>query len=204
MVVELDTLLTEIEQDDRLAVVVFRNRRRPGLLPSPISNITADSAPYGRAAGGAHPRSTTGANVADQARQIAGGDDQRSAGQSSRCGQRVRPRHRYPISPVGRRGRAGGSSRSGSPSCPGGGPSTRLPGIVGRGAGVSRSCSVGEDLRRGTRRAVRIRPTAPVADAEFVGFVNAFAERVLAFRPARACRHQALRQRLRRFPPTTR
>src|SRR5258707_13639211 len=44
MAVELDALLTEIEQDDRLAVVVFDSADRENFLAH--FDITADHAPY--------------------------------------------------------------------------------------------------------------------------------------------------------------
>jgi enoyl-CoA hydratase/carnithine racemase len=77
MAVELDALLTEIEQDDRLAVVVFDSADREYFLAHFRHHGRSRS--VRRVAGGAHPVPPLGER-ADQAQQVAGGDDQRSAG----------------------------------------------------------------------------------------------------------------------------
>src|SRR6202023_2176640 len=174
MAVELDALLTEIEQDDRLAVVVFDSADRDYFLAH--FDITADRAPYD-----ALPAAPTPfhhwANVLI----------------------RLSRSRAVPISGVRGRARGGGSefalatdirfaSREravlgqfevGFAAVPGGGPSTRLPGIVGRGRAFEILLG-GEDFDgEWAERYGYVNRALP--DAEFVKFVDAFAERVSRF-----------------------
>src|SRR6266446_6038136 len=72
-----------------------------------------------------------------------------------------------------------GQFEVGFAAVPGGGPSTRLPGIVGRGRAFA--MLVGGDDFDGERAERYGYVNRAVPDAEFVGFVNAFAERVSRF-----------------------
>jgi hypothetical protein len=114
---------------------------------------------------------------ADQTKQVSGGDDQRPSGQSSRCGQRVRPRHRHPLrqSGAGRAGAIRGWVRR---------RAWRRP--IDSFAGDGRSGRAFEILLGGedfdgdlAERYGYVNRAVP--DTEFVGFVNAFAKRVSRF-----------------------
>src|SRR5712691_10482690 len=72
-----------------------------------------------------------------------------------------------------------GQFEVGFAAVPGGGPSTRLPGMVGRGRAFEILLG-GEDFDGGLAERYGYVNRA-VPDAEFVGFVNAFAERVSRF-----------------------
>ncbi len=72
-----------------------------------------------------------------------------------------------------------GQFEVGFAAVPGGGPSTRLPGIVGRGRAFEILLG-GEDFDGELAERYGYVNRA-VPDAEFVGFVNAFAERVSRF-----------------------
>ena len=95
MIVALHDLLTEIEQDNRVAVVVF-DSADPDFFLAHYDIARGRSVRLRRVAGGAHPLPPLG-GLPHPAGQVSGGDDQRSAGQGSRRGQRVRPRHRHPV-----------------------------------------------------------------------------------------------------------
>ncbi len=127
-------------------------QRRPGLLPRPFRHHGRPRS-VRRVAGGAHPVPPLGER-ADQAQQVTGGDDQRSAGQGSRCGQRVCPRNRHPV-------RQSGASRAGAVRGrvrrrARGRPLDPPAGHRWSRAGV-RDPARWRGLRRGTRGAVRIR-----------------------------------------------
>jgi enoyl-CoA hydratase/carnithine racemase len=72
-----------------------------------------------------------------------------------------------------------GQFEVGFAAVPGGGPSTRLPGMVGRGRAFEILLG-GEDFDGGLAERYGYVNRA-VPDVEFVGFVNAFAERVSRF-----------------------
>ena len=128
MAVELDALLTEIEQDDRLAVVVFDSADRDYFLAH--FDITADRAPYDALPAAPTPfhhwanvlirlsRSRAVTISALRARA-------RGAGSEFALATDIRfaSQERAVL----------GQFEVGFAAVPGGGPSTRLPGIVGRG-----------------------------------------------------------------------
>jgi enoyl-CoA hydratase/carnithine racemase len=174
MVVELDTLLTEIEQDDRLAVVVFDSADQDYFLAH--FDITADSAPYD-----ALPAARTPfhhwANVLIRLSRLRAVTISALRGRARGAGSefalatdiRFASRERAVL----------GQFEVGFTVVPGGGPSTRLPGIVGRGRAFEILLG-GEDFDGELAERYGYVNRA-VADAEFVGFVNAFAERVSRF-----------------------
>lgn len=174
MAVELDALLTEIEQDDRLAVVVFDSADRDYFLAH--FDITADRAPYD-----ALPAARTPfhhwANVLirlSRSRAVtisALRGRARGAGSEFALATDIRfaSRERAVL----------GQFEVGFAAVPGGGPSTRLPGIVGRGRAFEILLG-GEDFDGELAERYGYVNRA-VPDAEFVEFVNAFAERVSRF-----------------------
>ena len=91
-----------------------------------------------------------------------------------------------------------GQFEVGFAAVPGGGPSTRLPGMVGRGRAFEILLG-GEDFDGGLAERYGYVNRA-VPDAEFVGFVKAFAERVS--RLTYSCwPTSSASSTLRRFPP---
>jgi len=174
MAVELDALLTEIEQDDRLAVVVFDSADRDYFLAH--FDITADRAPYD-----ALPAAPTPfhhwANVLirlSKSRAVtisALRGRARGAGSEFALATDIRfaSQERAVL----------GQFEVGFAAVPGGGPSTRLPGIVGRGRAFEILLG-GEDFDGELAERYGYVNRA-IPDAEFVEFVNAFAERVSRF-----------------------
>jgi enoyl-CoA hydratase/carnithine racemase len=174
MAVELDALLTEIEQDDRPAVVVFDSADRDYFLAH--FDITADRAPYD-----ALPAAPTPfhhwANVLirlSRSRAVtisALRGRARGAGSEFALATDIRfaSQERAVL----------GQFEVGFAAVPGGGPSTRLPGIVGRGRAFEILLG-GEDFDGELAERYGYVNRA-IPDAEFVEFVNAFAERVSRF-----------------------
>jgi enoyl-CoA hydratase/carnithine racemase len=174
MIVELDALLTEIEQDNLVAVVVFDSADPDFFLAH--YDIAADQSAFD-----ALPAARTPfhhwANVL------------------------IRLSRSRAVTITGLRGRARGAGSEfvlatdirfasleravlgqfevGFAAVPGGGPSTRLPGIVGRGRALEIVLG-GEDFDGALAERYGYVNRA-VPDSEFVGFVNAFAERVSRF-----------------------
>jgi len=164
----------KIEQDNRVAVVVFDSADPDFFLAHyDIAAISPRSTRCRRRA----PPSTTG-GLPHPAEQVFGGDDHRSAGQGSRCGAASSPSPPTSASPVGKRAVLG-QFEVGFAAVPGGGPSTRLPGIVGRGRAFEILLG-GEDFDGELAERYGYVNRA-VPDAQFVEFVNAFAERVSRF-----------------------
>jgi enoyl-CoA hydratase/carnithine racemase len=174
MAVELDALLTEIEQDDRLAVVVFDSADRDYFLAH--FDITADRTPYD-----ALPAARTPfhhwANVLirlSRSRAVtisALRGRARGAGSEFALATDIRfaSRERAVL----------GQFEVGFAAVPGGGPSSRLPGIVGRGRAFEILLG-GEDFDGELAERYGYVNRA-VPDAEFVEFIDAFAERVSHF-----------------------
>jgi len=174
MTVELDSLLTEIDQDDRVAVVVFDSADPDFFLAH--YDIAADQSAFD-----ALPAARTPfhhwANVLIRPRPVTSGDDRRSAGRARGAGSEFAHRHRHPIRQSGA-GRAGAVRGRVLRPCPG------RP--LDPSAGHRRSRAGVRDPARGddfdgelAERYGYVNRAVP--DAEFVGFVNAFAERVFAF-----------------------
>src|SRR3982074_1333543 len=169
MAVELDALLTEIEQDDRLAVVVFDSADRDYFLAH--FDITAD-----KSALDALPAARTPfhhwANLLirlSRSRAVTIGAIRgraRGAGSEFVLATDIRfaSRERAVL----------GQFEVGFAAVPGGGPSTRLPGMVGRGRAFEILLG-GEDFDGGIAERYGYGNRA-VPDAEFVGYVNAYAE----------------------------
>src|ERR1700716_3278590 len=94
MIVALHELLTEIEQDNRVADVVFDSADPDFFLAH--YDIAADQSAFDALPAAPTPFPPLG-GLPHPAGQVSGGDDHRSARQGSRCGERVRPRHRHPL-----------------------------------------------------------------------------------------------------------
>ena len=174
MAVELDALLTEIEQDDRLAVVVFDSADRDYFLAH--FDITADRTPYD-----ALPAARTPfhhwANVLTRLSRSRAVTISALRGRARGAGSefalatdiRFASRERAVL----------GQFEVGFAAVPGGGPSNRLPGIVGRGRAFEILLG-GEDFDGELAERYGYVNRA-VPDAEFVEFIDAFAERVSHF-----------------------
>jgi enoyl-CoA hydratase/carnithine racemase len=174
MIVALQDLLTEIEQDDRVAVVVFDSADPDFFLAhydiaadqSAFDALPAAPTPFHHWAGllirlGKSPAVTITA-LRGRAR---------GAGSEFALATDIRfaSRERAVV----------GQFEVGFAAVPGGGPSTRLPGIVGRGRAFEILLG-GQDFDGELAERYGYVNRA-VPDAEFVGFVDAFAERVSRF-----------------------
>src|ERR1700722_15808919 len=174
MAVELDALLTEIEQNDRLGGVVFDSADRDYFLAH--FDITADRAPYD-----ALPTARTPfhhwANVLIRLSRSRAVTISALRGRARGAGSELALATDIRFASRGRAVR--GQFEVGFAAVPGGGPSTRLPGIVGRGRAFEILLG-GEDFDGELAERYGY-VTRAVPDAEFVGFVNTFAERVSRF-----------------------
>src|ERR1700682_290039 len=174
MIVALHELLTTIEQDNRVAVVVFDSADPEFFMahydltsdPSPLDALPAAPTPLHH--GGqllirvAKSRAVTIPALRGRAR---GTGSEFALATDIRFASRERA--------------VLGQFEVGFAAVPGGGPSTRLPGMVGRGRAFEILLG-GEDFDgRLAERYGYVNRAVP--DAEFVGFVNAFAERVSRF-----------------------
>lgn len=176
MIVALHELLTEIEQDYRVAVVVFDSADPDFFLAhydiaadqSAFDPLPAAPTPFHHWADFLIRLAKSPAVTITALRGRA-----RGAGSEFALATDIRfaSRERAVL----------GQFEVGFAAAPGGGPSTRLPGIVGRGRAFEILLG-GEDF--GGELAERYGyVNRAVPDAEFVGFVNAFAERVSRFDP---------------------
>jgi len=174
MIVALHDLLAEIEQDNQVAVVVFDSADADFFLAhydiaadqSAFNALPAARTPFHHWANLLIRLSRSRAVTISALRGRA-----RGAGSEFVLATDIRfaSRERAVL----------GQFEVGFAAVPGGGPSTRLPGMVGRG----RSFEIllgGEDFDGGLAERYGYVNRA-VPDAEFVGFVNAFAERVSRF-----------------------
>jgi hypothetical protein len=150
-------------------------QRRSGLLPRPLRHprrhlaVRRAAAPHQPVPALDEPPYPTD--------QVSGRHDQRDPGQGARRRQRVRPRHRHRF--ASREKAILGQFEVGIAAIPGGGPSTRLPGIVGRGRGFE--ILLGGDDFDGDLAERYGYVNRAIPDADFVRFVDAFAERVSRF-----------------------
>src|SRR5216683_2180578 len=176
MIVALHDLLTEIEQDNRVAAVVFDSADPDFFLAH--YDIAADQSAFDALPAARTPfhhwtnvlirlsrsRAVTISALRGRAR---------GAGSEFALATDIRfaSRERAVL----------GQFEVGFATVPGGGPSTRLPGIVGRGRAFEILFG-GEDFDGELAERYGYVNRA-VPDAEFVGFVNAFAERVSRFDP---------------------
>src|SRR5467141_290981 len=174
MGVELDALLTEIEQDNRVAVVVFESADPDFFLAH--YDIAADQSAFDALPAARTPfhhwtnvlirlsrsRAVTISALRGRAR---------GAGSEFALATDIRfaSRERAVL----------GQFEVGFAAVPGGGPSTRLPGIVGRGRAFEILLG-GEDFNGELAERYGYVNRA-VPDAEFVEFVDKFAERVSRF-----------------------
>ena len=174
MVVELHDLLTEIAEDSRVAVVVFDSADPDFFLahydiaadPSAFDALPAARTPFHHWADLLIRLSKSPAVTITALRGRA-----RAAGSEFALATDIRfaSRERAVL----------GQFEVGFAAVPGGGPSTRLPGIVGRGRAFEILLG-GQDFDGELAERYGYVNRA-VPDAEFVGFVNAFAERVSRF-----------------------
>jgi enoyl-CoA hydratase/carnithine racemase len=174
MIVALHDLLAEIEHDNRVAVVVFASADADFFLAH--YDIAADQSAFNALPAARTPfhhwanllirlsrsRAVTISAIRGRAR---------GAGSEFVLATDIRfaSRERAVL----------GQFEVGFAAVPGGGPSTRLPGIVGRGRAFEILLG-GEDFDGGLAERYGYVNRA-VPDVEFVGFVNAFAERVSRF-----------------------
>jgi enoyl-CoA hydratase/carnithine racemase len=174
MIVALHDLLAEIEQDNRVAVVVFASADADFFLAH--YDIAADQSAFNALPAARTPfhhwanllirlsrsRAVTISAIRGRAR---------GAGSEFVLATDIRfaSRERAVL----------GQFEVGFAAVPGGGPSTRLPGMVGRGRAFEILLG-GEDFDGGLAERYGYVNRA-VPDVEFVGFVNAFAERVSRF-----------------------
>jgi enoyl-CoA hydratase/carnithine racemase len=195
MVVQLHELLTEIERDHRVAVVVFDSADPDFFLAhwdtsdlAPLDKLPAASNPFHQWASFLIRLSKSPAVTISAIRGRA-----RGAGSELVLATDIRfaSRERAVI----------GQFEVGFAAIPGGGPSTRLPGIVGRGRALEILLG-GEDF--GGDLAERYGyVNRAVPDAEFVQFVDAFANRVSRF-DLLALAISSASSTPRRSPPTNR
>jgi enoyl-CoA hydratase/carnithine racemase len=173
MIVELHELLTEIERDPRVAVVVFDSANPDFFLAHwdtsdlpPLDKLPAASNPLHQWANLLIRLSKSPAVTISAIRGRA-----RGAGSELVLATDIRfaSRERAVI----------GQFEVGFAAIPGGGPSTRLPGIVGRGRALEILLG-GEDFDGDLAERYGYVNRA-VPDAEFVQFVDAFANRVSRF-----------------------
>jgi enoyl-CoA hydratase/carnithine racemase len=174
MIVELHELLTEIEQDSRVAVVVFDSADPDFFLahydivadPAPLDVLPPAPTPFHHWANFLIRLSKSPAVTISAIRGRA-----RAAGSELALATDIRfaSRERAVI----------GQFEVGFASIPGGGPSTRLPGTVGRGRALEILLG-GEDFDGELAERYGYVNRA-IPDAEFVEFVEAFAERVSRF-----------------------
>jgi enoyl-CoA hydratase/carnithine racemase len=173
MVVQLHELLTEIERDPRVAVVVFDSADQDFFLAhwdtsdlAPVDKLPAASNPFDQWANVLIRLSKSPAVTISAIRGRA-----RGAGSELVLATDIRfaSRERAVI----------GQFEVGFAAIPGGGPSTRLPGIVGRGRALEILLG-GEDFDGDLAERYGYVNRA-VPDAEFVQFVDAFANRVSRF-----------------------
>ena len=174
MIVALHDLLTEIEKDNRVAAVVFDSADPDFFLAH--YDIAADQSPFD-----ALPLAPTAfhhwANLLIRLSKSPAVTITALRGRARGAGSefalatdiRFASRERAVL----------GQFEVGFAAVPGGGPSTRLPGIVGRGRAFE--ILVGGEDFDGERAERYGYANRAVPDAEFVGFVNAFAERVSHF-----------------------
>jgi len=174
MIVALHDLLAEIEHDNRVAVVVFASADADFFLAH--YDIAADQSAFNALPAARTPfhhwanllirlsrsRAVTISAIRGRAR---------GAGSEFVLATDIRfaSRERAVL----------GQFEVGFAAVPGGGPSTRLPGMVGRGRAFEILLG-GEDFDGGLAERYGYVNRA-VPDVEFVGFVNAFAERVSRF-----------------------
>src|SRR5258708_11387620 len=174
MIVELHDLLTEIEQDNQVAVVAFASADPDFFLAH--YDIAADQSAFDALPAARTPfhhwanvlirlsRSRPVTITALRGRARAAGSEFALA-----TDIRFASRERAVL----------GQFEVGFAAVPGGGPSTRLPGIVGRGRAFEILLG-GEDFDGGlAERYGYVNRALP--DAEFVGLVNAFAELLSLF-----------------------
>jgi len=174
MIVELHTLLTQIEQDNQVAVVVFDSADPDFFLahydiaadPSAFDALPAAPSAFHHWADFLIRLGKSSAVTITALRGRA-----RGAGSEFALATDIRfaSRERAVL----------GQFEVGFAAMPGGGPSTRLPGIVGRGRAFEILFG-GEDFDGELAERYGYVNRA-VPDAEFVEFVDAFAERVSRF-----------------------
>ena len=174
MIVELHQLLTEIEQDKHVAVVVFESADPDYFLahydiaadPSPLDALGPAPTPFHHWANFLIRLSKSPAVTISAIRGRA-----RAAGSELALASDIRfaSRERAVI----------GQFEVGFAAIPGGGPSTRLPGIVGRGRAFEILFG-GEDFDGELAERYGYVNRA-IPDADFVAFVDAFANRVSRF-----------------------
>src|SRR5216684_6958289 len=176
MILALHELLTTIEQDNRVAVVVFGSADPEFFLahydlvadPSPLDALPAAPTPFHHWAELlirlAKSRAVTITALRGRAR---GTGSELALATDIRFASRERA--------------VLGQFEVGIAAVPSGGPSTRLPGIVGRGRAFEYLLGGNDFDGELAERYGYVNRAVP--DAEFVGFVNAFAERVSRFDP---------------------
>jgi len=174
MIVALDELLAEIEHDNRVAVVVFDSADPDFFLAhydiaadqSAFDGLPVAPTAFHHWANFLIRLSKSPAVTISALRGRA-----RGAGSEFALATDIRfaSRERAVL----------GQFEVGFAAVPGGGPSTRLPGIVGRGRAFE--ILVGGEDFNGERAERYGYVNRAVPDAEFVGFVNAFADRVSHF-----------------------
>ena len=174
MIVELHHLLTEIEQDKQVAVVVFESANPDFFIahidvagdPAPLEALPPAPTPFHHWANVLIRVSKSPAVTISAIRGRA-----RAAGSELALATDIRfaSRERAIL----------GQFEVGFATLPGGGPSTRLPGIVGRGRALE--ILLGGDDFSGELAERYGYVNRAVPDAEFEEFVNAFAERVSRF-----------------------
>jgi len=174
MIIALHDLLAEIEQDNRVAVVVFDSADADFFLAH--YDIAADQSAFNALPAARTPVPPLG-EPADQTKQVSAVTISALRGRARGAGSefvlatdiRFASRERAVL----------GQFEVGFAAVPGGGPSTRLPGMVGRGRAFEILLG-GEDFDGDLAERYGYVNRA-VPDTEFVGFVNAFAERVSRF-----------------------
>jgi enoyl-CoA hydratase/carnithine racemase len=174
MIVELHHLLTEIEQDRQVAVVVFESANPEFFIahfdvaadPEPLEVLPPAPTPFHRWANVLIRVSKSPAVTISAIRGRA-----RAAGSELALATDIRlaSRERAIL----------GQFEVGFATIPGGGPSTRLPGIVGRGRAFE--ILLGGDDFSGELAERYGYVNRAIPDAEFERFVDAFAERVSRF-----------------------
>jgi enoyl-CoA hydratase/carnithine racemase len=174
MIVELHHLLTEIEQDKHVAVVVFESASPDFFIahidvaadPTPLEVLPPAPTPFHHWANVLIRVSKSPAVTISAIRGRA-----RAAGSEFALATDIRfaSRERAVL----------GQFEVGFATIPGGGPSTRLPGIVGRGRALE--ILLGGDDFSGELAERYGYVNRAVPDAQFEQFVDAFAERVSRF-----------------------
>jgi enoyl-CoA hydratase/carnithine racemase len=174
MIVALHDLLTKIEQDNRVAVVVFDSADPEFFLAH--YDLTADASPFDALPAAATPfhhwarllirlTKVTAVTITALRGRARGAGSEFALATDIRFASRERA--------------VLGQFEVGFAAVPGGGPSTRLPGIVGRGRALEILLG-GQDFDGGLAERYGYVNRA-VPDEQFTEFVDAFAQRVSRF-----------------------